>query len=137
MTLKFRVVEMDLRVLAANSFNNNNKNNRHKATPMSVFFRYTYTFKIVRLVCCCCCWCYCWCCCLSCFCPTDFLNFIVAAKRGLPTVWPDWAIYWTLGNFLKPLATIKLPKSSTFLGNFCKGVTIFNFSNEIIFGQLL
>ena len=22
------------------------------------------------------------------------------------TVWPDWAIYWTLGNFLKPLATI-------------------------------
>ena len=135
MTLKFRVVEMDLRVLAANSFNNNNKNNRHKATPMSVFFRYTYTFKIVRLVCCC--WCYCWCCCLSCFCPTDFLNFIVAAKRGLPTVWPDWAIYWTLGNFLKPLATIKLPKSSTFLGNFCKGVTIFNFSIEIIFGQLL
>ena len=21
------------------------------------------------------------------------------------TVWPDWAIYWTLGKFLKPLAT--------------------------------
>ena len=28
-------------------------------------------------------------------------------------VWPDWAIYWTLGNFLKPLATIYLPKSLT------------------------
>ena len=32
-------------------------------------------------------------------------------------VWPDWAIYWTLGNFSKPLATINLPKSPTFLGN--------------------
>ena len=34
-------------------------------------------------------------------------------------VWPDWAIYWTLGNFLKPLAKINLPKSLKFLGNFC------------------
>ena len=25
------------------------------------------------------------------------------------TVWPDWAIYWTLGNFSKPVATISLP----------------------------
>ena len=33
-------------------------------------------------------------------------------------VWPDWVIYWNLGNFSKPMATIKLPKSSTFLGNF-------------------
>ena len=41
------------------------------------------------------------------------------------------------GNFSKPLATINLPKSATFLGNFCKGVQIFNFSSEIIFGQLL
>ena len=49
-------------------------------------------------------------------------------------VWPDWAIYWTLGNFLKPLAIISLPKSPTFLGNFCKGVNIYNFSSEIIFG---
>ena len=52
-------------------------------------------------------------------------------------VWPDWVIYWTLGNFLKPLATIHLPKSPTFLGNFCKGFKIFNFSRKIIFGQLL
>ena len=35
----------------------------------------------------------------------------------LHTVWPDWAIYRTLGNFLKPLAAINLPKSPTFLGN--------------------
>ena len=57
--------------------------------------------------------------------------------RGLSPVWPDLAIYCTLGNFLKPLATINLPKSSAFLGHFCKGVKIFHFSIEIIFGQLL
>ena len=48
----------------------------------------------------------------------------------------DWAIYFTLGSFSKPFATINLPKSPTFLDNFCKGVKIFNFSREIIFGQL-
>ena len=53
------------------------------------------------------------------------------------TVWPDWLIYWTLVNFLKPFATINLPKSPTFLGNFCKGVKIYHFSSKIIFGQLL
>ena len=46
------------------------------------------------------------------------------------SVGPDWAIYWTLGKIEKPLATINLSKSLTFLGNFCKGV-------KIIFGQLL
>ena len=45
--------------------------------------------------------------------------------------------FWTLGNLLKPLATINLPKSPTFLGNFCKGVKIHHISSEIIFGQLL
>ena len=54
-----------------------------------------------------------------------------------PTVWPDWVIYWTLGNFSKAVAIISLHKSLTFLGNFWKGVKIFNFSSEIIFGQLL
>ena len=58
-------------------------------------------------------------------------------KCYIAAVWPDWAIYWTLGNFLRPLATINLPKSPTFLGNFCKGDKIYNFSSEIIFGQLL
>ena len=56
---------------------------------------------------------------------------------GCFSVRPDWAFYWTLGNFLKPLASITLPKSVTFLGNFCKGVKIYDFSSEIIFGQLL
>ena len=52
-------------------------------------------------------------------------------------VWPDWAIYGILGNFSKPLAALNLPKSLTFLVNLCKGVKLFNFSSEIIFGQLL
>ena len=52
-------------------------------------------------------------------------------------VCPDWVIYLTLGKFLKPLATINWAKSRTFLGNFCKGVKICHFSNDIIFGQLL
>ena len=41
------------------------------------------------------------------------------------------------GPLLKPLATINLPKSPTFLVNFCKSVKIYNFLSEIIFGQLL
>ena len=35
----------------------------------------------------------------------------------------------TLGNFLKPLATIYLPKSPTFLGNFWRGVNIYHLGN--------
>ena len=50
-------------------------------------------------------------------------------------MWPDWAIYWTLGNFLKPLTTINLSKSTTFFGIFCKGVKIFNFFSKIILGN--
>ena len=49
----------------------------------------------------------------------------------------DWSIYCTLGNHSKPLATINLAKSPTFLGNFSKGVKIFHFSSEIILGKLL
>ena len=67
----------------------------------------------------------------------DFKTFCRYSLLLLLPVWPDWAIYWTLGNFSKPLATINLPKSLTFLGNFYKGVNIFNFPSEIIFGQLL
>ena len=33
----------------------------------------------------------------------------------------------TLGNLIKPLATINLPESLTFLVNFCKGVIIYHF----------
>ena len=63
-----------------------------------------------------------------------YLELEDGQQIGWYSVWPDWAIYWTLGKFSKPLATINLPKSPTFLGNFCKGVKIFNFSSEIIFG---
>ena len=48
-------------------------------------------------------------------------------------MWPDWVNYWPLGNFIKPLAKINLPKLPTFLGNFCRGVKIYHFSSDIIF----
>ena len=35
-------------------------------------------------------------------------------------MWPDWVIYYTLGNFLKPLATVNLPKSQTLFAIFQK-----------------
>ena len=57
--------------------------------------------------------------------------------QGVPSSVTRLGDFWTLGNFLKPLATINLPKSPTFLGIFCKGVKIYHFSSEIIFGQLL
>ena len=68
--------------------------------------------------------------------PKFRIKFNILRKFIWPSVWPDWAIYWTLGNFLKPLATINLPKSPTVLGNLSKGVKIFHSSSEIIFGQL-
>ena len=36
-------------------------------------------------------------------------------------------MYWTLGHFLKTLATIIFLKLPPFLGNFCKGVKIYHF----------
>ena len=45
--------------------------------------------------------------------------------------------FFNFGPLLKPLATIILPKSPTFLGNFSKVVKIYHFSSKIIFGQLL
>ena len=47
------------------------------------------------------------------------------------------AIYWTLGNFLKPLTTINLPQSPTLLDNFCKGVKILNFFQQNHFWETL
>ena len=47
-----------------------------------------------------------------------------------------WLDFFDFGQLLKPLATINFPKLPTFFGNFCKGVKVFNFSSEIIFGQL-
>ena len=66
--------------------------------------------------------------------PFSYCLYLTSMYRP---VWPDWAIYWTLGNFLKPLGTINLSKSPIFLGNFCKGIKFFDFFSEIIFGQLL
>ena len=73
------------------------------------------------------------------FCKKGFHNheeFRVNPCASL-SVWPDWAIYWILGHFLEPLEKINLPKSPTFLGNFCTGVKMNHFSIEINFGQLL
>ena len=39
------------------------------------------------------------------------------------------------GQLLKPLATINLPKSPTFLGNFCKGVKILIFLVKSFLGN--
>ena len=41
------------------------------------------------------------------------------------------------GQLFKAFGSYHWPKSSTFLGIFCKDVKIYHFSNEIIFGQLL
>ena len=35
--------------------------------------------------------------------------------------------FLNMGNFLKPLVTINLPKFLSFLGNFCKGVKNYHF----------
>ena len=66
----------------------------------------------------------------------DTLTYLTNFREML-SVWPDWAIYLILGNFSKPVGTMSLPKYTTFIGNFCKGVKIFHFSSELIFGQLL
>ena len=49
------------------------------------------------------------------------------------SVWPDWAIYCTLGSFSKPVATIILPKLPTFLGKLSEAVKIFHFNIEYHF----
>ena len=50
-------------------------------------------------------------------------------------VWLDWTIFWTLGNFLKPLKTINLSNSLTFLGNFWKCVKIYLFLVKSFLGN--
>ena len=67
----------------------------------------------------------------------DYCLYEAGAEASKQAVWPDWAIHWTLGNFVKPLATINFPKSPTFLSKFYKGDKIYHFSSEIIFWQLL
>ena len=58
-------------------------------------------------------------------------------SSNLGPVWPDWANFCTLGNRLKPVATIILPKLPTMLSNFWKVAKTIYFSLEMIFGQLL
>ena len=41
------------------------------------------------------------------------------------------------GQVLKPLATINLSKSPTFIGNFCKGVKIYHFLVKSFLGNFL
>ena len=50
-------------------------------------------------------------------------------------VLPDWSIYWTLCNFLKPLETIILPLSATVLGNHCKDVKFYHFLVKSLLGN--
>ena len=63
-----------------------------------------------------------------------FFNFLAQRVTNRVTRLGDFLPF---GQLLKPLATINLAKSPTFLGNFCKGVKIYHFSSEINFGQLL
>ena len=60
---------------------------------------------------------------------------VVCIQLSLHAVWPDWAIYSTLGNFSKLVATIILPKLYRFFAIFVKVMTIFHFSSEIILGN--
>ena len=53
------------------------------------------------------------------------------------SVWPDLVIYYTSGNFSKPGQQLFCQNSQQILGNFCKGIQIFQFTTEILFGQLL
>ena len=67
---------------------------------------------------------------------TDARYRLVDFIREWKPVWPELAIFWTLGNFSKPLATSYLPNSPTFLGIFCKGVKIFKFLVKSFLGNL-
>ena len=53
-------------------------------------------------------------------------------KEQYDQIWRFIGLYATFQSLWK---AINLPKSPTFLGNFCKCVKIFNFSREIILGN--
>ena len=48
------------------------------------------------------------------------------------SVWPGWAIYRTLGNFSKPVVTISLLKSPTFLAIFCVSKSLIFLVNSFL-----
>ena len=57
----------------------------------------------------------------------NMLQIRLSLGSWMQSVSPDWAIYCSLGDFSKPVATIILPKLPTLLRNFCKGVKITHF----------
>ena len=66
------------------------------------------------------------------------VNCLFQPKRRsfIYSEWPDLAIYCTLGNFQNPWQQLICPNCPHYR-QFFKGVKIFHFSSEIIFGQLL
>ena len=67
--------------------------------------------------------------------PFTYLLYLYYVRNRLSDSVTRLAIYWTLGRFFKPLAKINLPKSPTFLANFCKGVKIIHFLVKSFLGN--
>ena len=70
----------------------------------------------------------------SCQCLHSLKDELLCDNYG---VWPHWAIYCTLGNFCKPVATIYLPQIATFLGNLLKVSKSFIFLVKSVLGHSL
>ena len=56
-----------------------------------------------------------------------YLIGVLKVTQAWRSVWPDWAIFCTLGYFLKPFDNNYFPKLPRLLGIFCKGVKIIYF----------
>ena len=65
------------------------------------------------------------------------INFPIGPAHGTDAVWPDWAIFFNFRQLFKAFGNNLFAQISHILRHFFKGVKIFNFSSEIIFGQLL
>ena len=61
----------------------------------------------------------------------------IKMQTNSASVWPDWAIYILWATFQSPWQQLFCPNRQHILGNFYKGVKIFHFTREILFGQLL
>ena len=58
-------------------------------------------------------------------------------REAMLAVWPDWAIFYTLGNFSMPGAIIILPISPTHSRQFLLRCQNLSFTRGILLGQLL
>ena len=58
-------------------------------------------------------------------------------REAMLAVWPDWAIFYTLGIFSKPGAIIILPISPTHSRQFLLRCQNLSFTRGILLGQLL